>query len=215
VKIAREGLPFVLPLALASMAGWLLVGRGLGLALLAAALFTYWFFRDPERSPPDDDRLVISPADGKVLLPRPGRVSIFMNVFNVHVCRAPLGGTVEEVMHTPGDFLAAYREEASEQNERVALLVRGGSRAIRCTLVAGLIARRIVCRVAQGDQVRGGDRIGLIRFGSRVDVDLPEGAEIRVAPGQKVRAGETALAAMPARAEEGAERASTPTNAVR
>jgi len=194
VKIAPEGLPFVLPLALAALAGSLLVHPYLGLALLVPTIFNYWFFRDPGRSTPEGPDLVICPADGKIIVAGPGRVSIFMNVFNVHVCRTPVEGTVEEVHHTPGSFLAANREEASEQNERVAILVRDGRREMRFVLVAGLIARRIVCRVGRGDRLKAGERVGLIRFGSRVDVDLPEDAEIAVLSGQKVVAGETVIA---------------------
>ena len=194
MKIAPEGLPFVLPLALAALAGSLLVHPYLGLALLVPTIFSYWFFRDPERSTPEEPDLVICPADGKIIVAGPGRVSIFMNVFNVHVCRTPIEGTVDEVQHTPGSFLAANRSEASEQNERVAILIRDGGREMRFTLVAGLIARRIVCRVGRGDRLRAGERVGLIRFGSRVDVDLPEDAEIAVFSGQKVVAGETVIA---------------------
>ena len=194
MKIAPEGLPFVLPLALAALAGALLIHPWLGVALLVPTLFNYWFFRDPERSTPVEPDLVICPADGKVIVAGPGRVSIFMNVFNVHVCRTPIDGTVEEVRHTPGSFLNAARDEASEQNERAAILVRDGSREIRFILVAGLIARRIVCRVKRGDRLSAGDRVGLIRFGSRVDVDLPEDAEITVVSGQKAVAGETVIA---------------------
>jgi len=194
MKIAPEGLPFVLPLALAALAGAVLVHPWVGLALLVPSLFTYWFFRDPERSTPADPDLVVSPADGKIILVGPGRVSVFMNVFNVHVCRTPVEGTVDEITHTPGSFLAASRDEASEQNERVAILVRDGRREIRFVLVAGLIARRIVSRVRRGDRLRAGERVGLIRFGSRVDVDLPEEAEITVVSGQRVVAGETVIA---------------------
>ena len=207
MKIAPEGLPFVLPLALAALASALLVHPWLGLALLVPTLFNYWFFRDPERSTPEDPDLVISPADGKIILAGPRRISIFMNVFNVHVCRTPIDGTVDEISHTPGSFFAASRDEASEQNERVSLLVRAGSREMRFILVAGLIARRIVCRVGPGDCLRAGERVGLIRFGSRVDVDLPDDAEILVVSGQKVVAGETAIARLASAGDPAQDRA--------
>jgi len=203
MKIAREGVPFVLPLAAIALAVGLFVHPWIGVAAAAPALFTFWFFRDPERTAPPDPRLLISPADGKIIATGPDRISIFMNVFNVHVCRTPLAGTVQEVTHTSGSFKAAYRDDASEHNERVSILVEDGERKVRFTLVAGLIARRIVCKVSRGDRLRTGDRVGLIRFGSRVDVGLPSGFEVAVAPGQTVVAGETPIARLP-EAEGGA-----------
>jgi phosphatidylserine decarboxylase len=197
VKIAREGLPFVLPLVAIAVALGVFVHPWAGVAAAIPALFTVWFFRDPERAAPGDPGLLISPADGKILATGPDRVSIFMNVFNVHVCRTPRGGTVGEVTHTPGNFKAAYRDDASEHNERVSISIEGGAHEIRFTLVAGLIARRIVCRVGRGDRLRTGERVGLIRFGSRVDVDLPEGSKVAVTPGQTVVAGETPIARLP------------------
>ena len=117
-----------------------------------------------------------------------------MNVFDVHVCRTPMAGRVEEVRHQPGRFLAAYRDEASDSNERASIRVRDGDRDLTFTLVAGLIARRIVCRVSPGNELAAGDRVGLIRFGSRVDTTLPVGFSPTVAVGQRVIAGETVIA---------------------
>jgi phosphatidylserine decarboxylase len=189
-------------------AGWPFV-VGLAVAALAAALWSPWlallpvlllaftlnFFRDPERRVPGDPALILAPACGRVIVAGPSRVSIFMNVFDVHVCRSPVAGRVVSVEHTRGRFVSAYRDAASEHNERVVLVLEppsGG--AVRVTLVAGLVARRIVCRVAAGRTLTAGERIGIIRFGSRVDVDLPEGARVAVALRDRVVSGETALA---------------------
>jgi len=194
MKIAREALPFGAVLAvLALAAGWGL--HPLAAApLLLALLFTLWFFRDPERTPPGDPQALISPADGRVIRSDAQRVSVFMNVFNVHVCRAPVAGRVSSVSHVPGRFLAAFKEHASEQNERTSIVLGDGEGRVRFTLVAGLVARRIVCKVVEGQQLDAGERVGLIRFGSRVDVDLPSGAHPAVRVGDRVLAGETVLA---------------------
>jgi phosphatidylserine decarboxylase len=184
---------------------------GLVLGILA-------FFRDPRRVTPLGDNLVISPADGLVTLikqmdaPRelviddgtgaPGlasgpvtRISIFMSVFDVHINRAPIGGTVRRVVYIPGRFLNADLDKASEENERQHILIeRGDGTRIGFTQIAGLVARRIVPFVKPGDMLAAGQRVGLIRFGSRVDVYLPAGTEPKVLIGQKVIAGETVLA---------------------
>lgn len=199
MNIAREAWPFVLPLAAAAVLVAALAGWWFALPLVAAAGFTLWFFRDPERAGSTDESELLSPADGRILRAGPETVSIFMNVFDVHVCRSPVAGTVERVQHFPGRFLAAFKDAAPEQNERVEIVV-AGPRKVRFVLVAGLIARRIVCKVAVGRRLSAGERVGLIRFGSRVDVALPPGSRVLVAVGQRVRAGETALA----RAEPGA-----------
>jgi phosphatidylserine decarboxylase len=167
------------------------------LALIPAALllFTLNFFRDPERAVPAESRALVSPADGRIIRADATRVSIFMNVFDVHVCRAPLPGRIVSVEHVPGRFLAAMRDDASEHNERTSIIVQPESGApVRFVLVAGLIARRIVCRVAPGSRLGAGDRVGIIRFGSRVDVDLPAGAVPAVTVGQRVVSGETIVA---------------------
>jgi phosphatidylserine decarboxylase len=184
----------------------------------ALTIFILAFFRDPQRVTPRDDRLVIAPADGLVTLisklppPQelivdagsgaPGlgnqpvtRISIFMSVFDVHINRAPIGGTVRRVIYIPGKFLSADLDKASEENERQHILIdRGDGTAIGFTQIAGLIARRIVPFVKPGDILAAGQRVGLIRFGSRVDVYLPVGTEPRVILGQKIVAGETVLA---------------------
>ena len=184
----------------------------------ALTIFILAFFRDPQRVTPRDDRLIIAPADGLVTLiskvpppteltvddgsGAPGlgtepvtRLSIFMSVFDVHINRAPIGGTVRRVIYIPGKFLNADLDKASEENERQHILIdRGDGTAIGFTQIAGLIARRIVPFVKSGDILAAGQRVGLIRFGSRVDVYLPAGTEPRVILGQKIIAGETVLA---------------------
>ena len=168
--------------------------------LLAAAgavllVFTLNFFRDPDRDVPEDKSALISPADGKIVRADASRVSIFMNVFDVHVCRSPVAGRVTSVAHEPGRFLAAMRDDASEHNERTAIVVQPQDGApVRFVLVAGLVARRIVCRVAAGRTLRPGERVGIICFGSRVDLDLPAGAAPSVRVGDRVVAGETVVA---------------------
>jgi len=168
-----------------------------GLPLLA---FVLWFFRDPERSTPLDRRALVSPADGRIIRAGADKISVFMNVFDVHVCRAPAAGKLATVEHVPGRFFAAYKEHASERNERMSFVLAGGECDLRFTLIAGLVARRIVCKVEAGQRLEAGQRVGLIQFGSRVDVDLPPGAEATVACGDRVRAGVTRIARLPASA---------------
>jgi phosphatidylserine decarboxylase len=193
---------------------WEIVGWPL--LMLSAGIFA--FFRDPERVVPQGDDLVLSPADGMVTMicqtvpppelqgadatGAPGlgsepltRISIFMSVFDVHINRAPVGGTVRRVVYLPGKFLNADLDKASEENERQHVLIeRPDGRPIGCTQIAGLVARRIVPFIKPGDIVAAGQRIGLIRFGSRVDVYLPVGTDSKVLLGQTVIAGETILA---------------------
>ncbi len=194
MRIAKEAWPFAGPVgALSALA------LALGHPLVAAALlpvlgFTLWFFRDPERVAPAAADALLSPADGRIIRSGPGSISIFMSLVDVHVCRSPLAGRVASVEHVPGRFLAAFRDPASEQNERVSIVVDGGPRPVRLALVAGLLARRIVCKVAPGQQLQAGERIGLIRFGSRVDLFLPPGARPLVALGERVVAGRTPVA---------------------
>ncbi len=197
MKIAREGWPIVAGVGLVGLAAgvfWLPAG----FFFLAFLVFTLWFFRDPERKTPGDPDALISPADGRVIRAGTDRISIFMNVFNVHVCRAPTAGRVVDVTHTPGRFLSAFKDAASEQNERASIVLESDERTLRFTLVAGLIARRIVCRVSEGRRLVAGERVGLIRFGSRVDVDLPVGANPAVQVGDRVVAGESILAGLAA-----------------
>jgi phosphatidylserine decarboxylase len=193
MRVARESLPFVVILGLITLATGLLAPPALALVPLVALLFTLWFFRDPERVPPDDPRALVSPADGKVIVASDEGISVFMNIFDVHVCRTPAAGRVESIDHRSGSFLAAWKDEASEQNERALLVVTERERELAVTLVAGLVARRIVLRVTAGQRLQRGQRIGLIRFGSRVDVRFPAGTRAEVRVGDRVRAGESVL----------------------
>jgi len=207
MRIAPEVWPFAVPLIAAAALGGFLLHPLLIVALLPPIAFTLWFFRDPERTPPSSPGVLVCPADGRIIRAGPASVSVFMNVFNVHVCRSPVAGSVVAVEHHSGRFLAAFKDCASEQNERVSIEIDAGGGRIRFVLVAGLVARRIVCKVERGQRLAAGERVGLIRFGSRVDVDLPPGSRVLVAMGEKVGAGETVLARLPAsrddsRAEE-------------
>jgi phosphatidylserine decarboxylase len=194
MTLDRAGWPFVLVLGALSL---VVYGFAPSLAALVVVvlLFTLNFFRDPERRPLEDPLAVISPADGRIIRVDALRVSIFMNVFDVHVCRSPVAGRVVSVLHEPGRFLAAMRDDASDQNERTAIVVQPDSGPpVRFVLVAGLIARRIVCRVAAGRTLSAGERVGIIRFGSRVDLYLPAGTKPTVAVGDRVVAGESIVA---------------------
>jgi phosphatidylserine decarboxylase len=199
LPIAIEGWPFILPgFALAGLFV-LLQWRAAAGAALALALFVTWFFRDPDRAIPDDPGTLVSPADGRVIeiLPQPGdgaRISIFLSIFDVHVNRTPVAGEVIDVNRRPGAFLAAWKPEASSRNAQASVTVRTPRGDVRFVQIAGLVARRIVCRLRPGSRVERGERYGLIRFGSRVDVFLPAAAEPSVRVGDRVRGGADALA---------------------
>jgi len=207
--IAREGLPFILPPAVFTLSAAALGYRFSAFVLFLITFFVVWFFRNPERVTPQEPAYIISPADGKVivveenaaheLLAAPAKkVSIFMNVFNVHVNRAPCEGRVEEIRYYPGRFLSANLDKASAENERNAVLLeRKDGRRILTIQVAGLIARRIVCWISKGMEVEKGERFGMIRFGSRLDVYMPPETRILVKTGAKVRAGETPIGELP------------------
>lgn len=214
VPVHREGWPFVAAFAAASIAiGWLWDPL-----FFVGVVLTAWcayFFRDPDRVTPVHDDLVISPADGKVSAVGPAvppqelglgdremtRISIFMDVFSVHINRAPTRGAVTAIAYRPGKFLNADLDKASAENERNGLVIDSPHGAMGVVQVAGLVARRILCWVKEGDEVATGQRFGMIRFGSRVDIYLPEGAVARVAHGQLAIAGETIIADYNGRAE--------------
>jgi phosphatidylserine decarboxylase len=219
--IAPEGIPIVLAFFIVSdvlgVLAWFflpLVGFAVVVGLCAVlTLWCVWFFRDPQRVIPQEADAVICPADGRVVIvdtaspppelglgaERMQRICIFMNVFNVHVNRSPVDGTVERIAYRPGTFLNASFDKASELNERCSLLLRlRDGRPVVCVQIAGLVARRIVCRVKEGSSLSGGQRFGLIRFGSRVDVYLPQGTVPAVAVGQVTAAGETVIARLKA-----------------
>jgi len=203
-----EGRRFVIIFAVVAFVLFL-IWQPLGWLGLIATAWCAWFFRDPERVTPDRPGLVISPADGVVNMIAEAvppaelgmglepltRVSIFMNVFNVHIVRAPVEAAAIRTAYRPGKFLNASLDKASEENERSSVLMRtGGGRDYGVVMVAGLVARRILPFIRQGDHLEAGDRIGLIRFGSRVDVYLPKGLDPLVCVGQTSIGGETVLA---------------------
>jgi phosphatidylserine decarboxylase len=211
MRIDRAGAPFI--------------GGALGLAVLAAWLGSWWvwavpfvllagflgfFFRDPDRPRSSDPCVVLSPADGRVMVAGPGepslapagtwqQVSIFLSPMDVHINRVPYGGTITRVTYPPGRFLPAYRAESGAQNERTELWVERQGRTVVFRQVVGVLARRVVCRVHEGDVVSTGDRFGLMKFGSRMDVFVEPEARLLVKPGDAVRAGITRLAEFPAR----------------
>lgn len=207
MKLAPEGSPFIsgflgLTLLVALFTPW---GALLPLAL---ALFMVYFFRDPERRIPEGKDVLVSPADGKVILIQKVReekflkgdaieVSIFMSPLDVHVNRAPCEGTVEEVLHTPGRFLSAFKHEASLHNENIAMLLTTRYGKILVRQVAGFLARRAVCRVKRGESLQKGERYGIIKFSSRLDIYLPREVNLRVKLGDRVKAGETVIGEMP------------------
>lgn len=207
VPVHRDGWPFVAAFAGATLLLGVLWGPlfWIGLALTA---WCAYFFRDPERVTPVDDRLVISPADGRVSAVGPAipprelamgqeemtRVSVFMDVFSCHINRAPVRGRIARIEHRPGRFLNAELDKASAENERNGLVIDSPNGQVAVVQIAGLVARRILCWPDRGDALTMGERFGLIRFGSRVDVYLPAGAVPRVSVGQTAIAGETVIA---------------------
>ena len=217
-SVHPEGRKFALAAAVLSLGSAFMAWETLAWPLAVLVLCIAAFFRDPVRVTPQGDAWIVAPADGLVTLIRqmdpprelvqddgsggpglrPGpvtRISIFMSVFDVHINRAPIGGTVRRVVYIPGKFMNADLDKASDENERQHLLIeRGDGLMIGFTQIAGLVARRIIPFVKPGDMLAAGQRFGLIRFGSRVDVYLPAGTEPRVLIGQKVIAGETVLA---------------------
>jgi phosphatidylserine decarboxylase len=202
-------------------AGWPFIGGALLLAVVSglaatwlaalpfvalAGLFVF-FFRDPERSPPSDTKVVLAPADGRVMVAGPAaadaappgswqQISIFLSPMDVHVNRIPASGRVTKVSFTPGRFLPAYRREAASANERSEIWIDHDGQAIVARQIVGILARRVVCRVQIGAEVRAGDRFGVMKFGSRMDVFVPPTAEITIRVGQTVRGGETVIAVL-------------------
>jgi len=210
IGIAREGFPFVgIGLAMTLLFFFLSL-TSLTIVAGALTLFVLYFFRDPDRVAEVQEKAVLTPADGKVLGvwtlesggnplgTRAVKVSVFMSLFDVHVNRIPTEGKIAGVSYRPGAFFAANLDKASEKNEQnaVTLDTRSGRRIV-FVQIAGLIARRIACWVREGDEVQAGQRFGLIRFGSRVDVFLPEGSRVMVQRRQKVKAGETIIGYLP------------------
>ena len=197
--IASEGWPFIFPafalVLLFALLGW----RPAAGVALVLALFVTWFFRDPVRVIPADPETIVSPADGRVIEILPladgsAQISIFLSIFNVHVNRSPVAGEVIDVTRRPGKFLAAWKHEASSDNVQASVTVRTPRGDVRFVQITGLIARRIVCHLAPGAQVTRGERYGLIRFGSRMDIFLPPTAAVTVSVGDRVRGGSDVIA---------------------
>lgn len=203
--IVREGLPFIIPLGIFTLIFSIFGIIWTASVFFIATCFVTWFFRNPEREFPDTAKAVISPADGEVIridnvvendfLKGPAqKISVFMNVFDVHVNRIPYSGTVAEIEYNKGNFFSANLDKASELNERNSILIMtDDGKKILTIQIAGLIARRIECWVKEGMHVRKGERFGLIRFGSRVELFLPPDAIISIRVGDRVRAGETPI----------------------
>src|SRR5712692_1545284 len=207
--IAREGLPFLalagVPTAAAWVLGWTVAGALFG----AAALFTGWFFRNPPRRIPGEPNLIVSPGDGRVLAvaeeeeprflkARAVRVSIFLSPLDVHINRTPCAGLVKAVAYSPGKFLVASQPDATLANEQVAaLFATDAGHRVLCVQVAGYVARRIVCWLTEGERVARGERYGLIRFGSRMDLYLPKETKMRIKTGDKVTGGESIIGVLP------------------
>ena len=203
--IAREGWPFLAAAIAFSLGVHFSLGWAWALPCWLVSIFVLQFFRDPPREIPDDPRAILSPADGCVVAVEKVRdpylerdalkISVFMNVFNVHSNRSPVDGTVKQRWYHAGSFLNAALDKASLENERNALWLRtGGGQDVTCVQIAGLVARRILCYVDQGTELRRGQRYGFIRFGSRVDVYLPLNAFVKVSIGDNVYATSTVLA---------------------
>ncbi|GAB3282761.1 phosphatidylserine decarboxylase [Parasphingorhabdus pacifica] len=215
IELARDtvppmhpaGRPFVLGAAVATLLlrrRW----RAAGVLGAVATAWCAWFFREPRRTTPTRSGIAVAPADGTVSRVEPAappvelglgertmtRISVFLTVFDVHVQRIPLDGEITQVAYRPGAFLSADLDKASEDNERNSMVIRGGGHEVAVVQIAGLVARRIVCSVNEGDQVVAGHTYGLIRFGSRVDLYVPAGSRVLVEPGQRTIGGETTVA---------------------
>lgn len=200
--MAKEGLPYILIPALLALVPLFFGYWIIALLLFALAAFMAFFFRDPQRTAPQDANVIVSPADGRVTRisvvnpddsQSPTVVSIFLSPLDVHINRAPLAGKITDVTYTRGKFLMATNEEASLVNEQNALTIRGENITVVCKQIAGILARRIVCWKRAGDELALGERFGLIKFSSRTDLILPPGVEIIVREGMRVRGGATVI----------------------
>ncbi|RMF93877.1 MAG: phosphatidylserine decarboxylase family protein [Candidatus Schekmanbacteria bacterium] len=205
IPLAKDGLRFIIPLGVVTFAAWIIEAPyPLNMFLTLLTFFVTAFFRDPERKVPKGSNLVVSPADGTILkVERINEtpyikngcimVSIFMSVFNVHVNRMPVEGIVEKIIYSSGKFISAFKDKASADNEKNAIILNSGRHKVVLVQIAGLIARRIVCWVKEGEKVKAGARFGLIRFGSRVDIYLPDNFVPSIKVKDKVKAGKTIL----------------------
>jgi phosphatidylserine decarboxylase len=209
VRIDPAGFPFIGGTAVLAMAAALTVGSRGAVPLALVLAFFGFFFRDPDRRPPADPGAVLSPADGRVLVAGPAepaasppgewqQISIFLSPIDVHVNRSPVSGRVVKVDFRRGRFLPAYHQDAASANERSEIWVEHAGMTIVFRQIVGILARRVVCRVAPGAQLRAGDRIGIMKFGSRMDVFLPPSARLAVSVGDSVVGGETVIGRLPA-----------------
>jgi phosphatidylserine decarboxylase len=207
MRIDPAGFPFIISAVAAAVLAGLTLGWGFAFPFLVFAGFFLFFFRDPDRQIAASDDVVLSPADGRVLVAGsaeaaaapPGewqQISIFLSPMNVHVNRVPVSGRVTRVSFQRGRFLPAYHRDAAATNERSEIWIDHGGRPIVARQIVGVLARRVVCRLQSGAVVRAGDRYGVMKFGSRMDVFLPPGAELRVKVGEAVRGGETIIAVL-------------------
>ena len=207
MRIDPAGFPFIIGAVGAAVLAGLTLGWGFALPLVVLAGFFVFFFRDPDRQVSASDNVVLSPADGRVLVAGPAeaaaappgewlQISIFLSPMNVHVNRVPASGRVTRVSFQRGRFLPAYHRDAAATNERSEIWIDHGGRPIVARQIVGVLARRVVCRVQSGAVVRAGDRYGVMKFGSRMDVFVPPGAELRVKVGEAVRGGETIIAVL-------------------
>jgi phosphatidylserine decarboxylase len=210
--MVRDGYFYALGFFVVAALLWQVTGsKGLSALPVVLALFFLWFFRDPSRKVPTGPGEIVSPADGKVTeadwIETPNgrrlRLSIFLNVFDVHVNRSPIEGTVTEVNYKKGMFLNAMRADSNVLNEQNVVVIEQGDCSVQIKQIAGLLARRIVCTVKPGDKLQRGERLGLIKFGSRVDVLMPSGAILRVHRGDRVMGGSTILAVVPPKSTSG------------
>ena len=204
--MVRDGYIYALSLlAVATAVGWATGAWGWGVLPLLLAAFFLWFFRDPQRAIPQESGLIVSPGDGKVtetaVIETPEgprqRISIFLSVFDVHVNRSPIAGVLTAVHYRKGKYLNAMNPDSADRNEQNVVTVRGDGVEVTFKQIAGLLARRIVFRHGEGDRVERGQRVGLIKFGSRVDVILPVDAALRVRVGDRVKGGASVLAVAP------------------
>lgn len=202
--IAKEGYPYIIIFAATTIVALLLGGKWMVIVPFVITVFMVYFFRDPEREIPEGEGLFVSPADGKIILIKDvfekehlkadvKEISIFMSPFNVHVNRTPCDGKIKNIQHNKGKFMAAYKDEASFKNENIEMTLKTKYGDILVRQVAGYVARRAVCRANAGDSLKRGERYGIIKFSSRLDVYLPKNTEIKVKLGDRVKAGETVI----------------------
>jgi phosphatidylserine decarboxylase len=207
MRFDPAGLPFIGGALLLAVVSGGIFGWMYAIPFLALGAFLAFFFRDPDRQSPRDEHVVLAPADGRVLVAGPAmaaaapagswlQISIFLSPMDVHVNRIPVSGRVTRVSYAPGRFLPAYREDAAAANERSEIWIDHGGQPIVARQIVGILARRVVCRAQIGTDVRAGDRFGIMKFGSRMDVFLPPTATINVEVGQMVRGGETVIAVL-------------------